>query len=348
MIHLCNNIFVTYAQTKQQHFQTDSIIVSKERISHIETPESKVLKQVTSLDLLFENSIEFFDSLIDRINSGESHKIIMYLDDTSFKEFIIKWIVSAFRNANLSELEEIVGVYYKHERDRSGGLRFESNGEDILFDSFSSSYWDIKSEEIKKVYEDKTYYDFNKVLTHRGYEHLIGNAILGDQGSYEELKSKMPKLYKMGLVREFGKVKILFTERIISLANSKEEINDKFVLGVDFYEEITKNDTNRKLLSQYTNKTSIFDNSLTEVIEYVGDLFSSNPKDVPLCTYNIENGESPSVSTMVEDLIGEDKFELLYYYFGENRYSPSWAEFTRSKKNEKNKNSYVAFGPVVL
>lgn len=350
MINLCSNIFVTYAHTKQFYYKTDSIIVSPDRLNHTSSTESQVLKQVQNLDDLFTDSMKFFDTLVNRIKNGESHRIIIYLAPGAFQEFIVKWLYSAFRNADLATLKEIIQKHADLELARSGGLRFEDpSGSVVDYASVHDSYWVINPAIVEQIHTDNNYYDVNLVFSERGYEHIIGNAILGDSGSRDELAGKLLDIQKMAILREFSKVKFLFSERVVQMSHADANIGNSIRLGNDFYAEIMDiHPSYPKLLSQFGNKTDIFDNDMVETIGLVADLFEKvNPKEVPLCTYFKKNGKMPSKDELLVDILNDDEYELLYYYFGNNRYNPAWPEFVRTKIGAENKGSYLAFGPAV-
>jgi hypothetical protein len=352
MINLCSNIFVTYAHTKQFYYRTDGIIVSQVRLNHIVSADSLVLKQVKTLDELFSDSMQFFDTLINRIKNDESHRIVIYLDPAAFQVFITKWLCSAFRYANLDILKEIIKKHADLELARSGGLRFEDpEGEPVDYESIHDLYWNIDPALIEDVHTKGSYYDVNLVFSERGYEHIIGNALLGDPESISTISGKLPDIRKMAVIREFDKVKFLFSERIIQLSHLNSAIGNAIKLGSDFYTEILGMNTSySKLLSRFEdkNKTTVFDEEMEGTITLVADLFADiNPKEVPLCTYVKENSKLPSVDVLLADILGDDEYELLYYYFGNNRYNPAWAEFIRTKMNSTSKGAYLAFGPAV-
>jgi hypothetical protein len=350
MINLCSNIFVTYAHTKQFYYKTDGIIVSPERLKHSISLDSQVLKQVQTLDELFTDSMKFFDTLINRINSDESHRIVLYLAPEAFKVFIVKWLYSAFRNADLDTLKEIIQKHADLELARSGGLRFEDfDGTTVEYDSIHDLYWNIDPAFIEQIHTGSSYYDVNLVFSERGYEHVIGNAILGAQDAKDVLSKKILDIQKMAILREFSKAEFLFSERVIQVSHANPAVGNAIRLGNDFYTEIMNTHSSYpKFLSQFDYKTDIFDNDMVDTINIVADLFAGiNPKEVPLCSYFKANGRMPTEAELLADLLSDDEYELLYYYFGNNRYNPAWAEFIRTKINAENKSSYIAFGPAV-
>ena len=347
MINLCSNIYVTYAHTKQFYYNTDSLIVSKIRIKHMESETSKVIKQVKELPLLIGNPINFFNRLISLADSSPGLRIVIYLDPSAFQEFIVKWLLSSYRNMDKISFIELINAMSDIEKSRSSGLRFQDyNGLDINYEEIHDLYWKIDPSVIDDVYSSKSYYDVDEVYSNRNFESLICNSILGDETSIKELKSKMPRLLKRSIIREFGKSIYLFTEKFIQTAHNNPDIGNKVTLGSDFYSDILEsNPIYSRLMSQYNNKSDIFDNDLDSVALVVADLFANCQAEVPLCTYYKKFGRYPTVDELFVDIIDADSYELLYYYFDNNRYSPDLVEFIRSKSKSGTPSMYLSFGP---
>lgn len=345
MIHLCNNIYVTYAHTKQFDYMTDSIIVSEVRIKHTKHAHSGVLRQVKKLSDLFSNSIYFFDDLISKIQNGENHKIILYLDPKAFKEFIVKWMLSVYRQSDILSFKEILSTLALIEKDRSGGLRFRNyDNESIPYTDVHDLYWNIEESFIEEMHSKELYYDVNAVYVYRGFEHLIGNSILNEPISIKELKGKLPALMDVAIIREFRKVKFLFSERLIELAHSDSEIGGCIRLGSDFPLKILSlNPSYSKLL--FKGGSDLYTTDRYNTMLLVADLFENSPLEVPICSYYKINSSLPSIDYALEDLLNDDVFEILYRYFTDNRYSPAWAEYIRSKSKLVNSKMFLAFGP---
>lgn len=339
MISLFSNAYVTYLHTKQTVYKADTVVVSENKVSMV---GRKILLQEKNLGSLMPNSMEFFSKLIDRIDKGKSDKIILCLDPSSFQEFIVRWLYSVFWNSDLNTLIEIVKKHAYHEKIRSGGLRFhDADGSDVKYEDIHDLYWGISDGFIEGIHSAGKYFDLNRDLirSRMSFEYLLGNTFLKDEYSISLLKEKLPSHINSALFHEFKSYRTNVVEKTLLYVAKYEDVGSVISLGKKYYHELTEgNDILGKLLTMKNSDKSIFDDCLIETAKFVGDFTSVT---TPICKYIIENGDIPPADVLIEDMVGEDKYEMLYRFYDKNRYNPMWIEFVR----EKNDQSLLAFGP---
>ena len=219
MIHLFSNVYLTYFETMQPENASGIVVGGIDRVSNfIQSTTTPRIGRHSSYNEVFGKP-EDFTELMASTHNGEK-KIIVYMDEINFKEFVIKWLKSGYVKASSDKLYQIYRFYGDCELTKVDRVKlFEDGNQKCNALEKIKQYWNLSKDEFLDLYKDIPKYEFpNEVYQTLGYELVITNALLGSEYYQNKLKDKAFVLY--------GK---MYPDGTLS----KEEVYEDVVTGKD-------------------------------------------------------------------------------------------------------------------
>jgi hypothetical protein len=196
MIHLFSNVYLTYFETKQPEMAAGIVVGGTDRVSNfIESTTTVRIGRYSSYSEVLGKPEDFTD-LVTSTFEGQK-KIIIYMDEVNFKEFIIKWLKSGYVRADLEKLYQIYRFYGDCELTKTDRIKlFEDGYKKCNAKEKIRQYWNLSKEDFLRSCGNIPKYELpNEVYRTLGYEFLITNALLGSEYYQNKLKDRALELY---------------------------------------------------------------------------------------------------------------------------------------------------------
>lgn len=162
MIHIFDKLYITYAETSVgpdslERMSEDYIQIIDKSLFNIEhkTYEKKRLFYKKSVDELLESfgdGNNLFDFIDKVLKNSATNKVIIYADEKSLNEFIIRWWKAIFPNLSLNGLYSLYSSYADSETlqmsKSASYINIAVDSSNIPFRYFSKIYWDKSINEI--------------------------------------------------------------------------------------------------------------------------------------------------------------------------------------------------------
>jgi hypothetical protein len=237
MIHLFDKVYITYAETYEgpsgaARLPESFIRVIDRGLSFIYNRdyEKNLIGYGKNLNELLSNFLDdedFFTKIQDEILSGKSPKVIIYADEFSMLQFLIKWWKTVFPNITSEGAYALYKCYADSETLRTVrnnnflDISVKSNKEN--FDKFCKTYWNEEENIFKQKF--KEYSPFNissKFVNTCSIEFLIMDYMVSGK-ICDSLVKKINHLYNKKFVYEITNL-IKFAQHAIYILGFTDSI----------------------------------------------------------------------------------------------------------------------------
>jgi hypothetical protein len=235
MLHLFNRVYATSDAQIDVNF--DRIVISNRfGIPMLESLDRVVNGQLVlhakSLSELYSNNeVESFVSLVTLINdyaTNSNKRLMIYLDDASFMEFMCNWSKFVFKQIDATNAWLILRKYVEKEKLHQSWRMNTSSMTVDLYPGINKDDFFAKFAETKAIRINETYHTIKQGL---GLEYLIA-SYLTDQSSSEELKYSLKNIVRRTL-----------EELALEIKQSVYKNHHKTTFNFDYDIEFFKNST---------------------------------------------------------------------------------------------------------
>ena len=343
MIHFFDRVYLSYAEASVGAEAIDRTsecfiqIVDKGLVYLENTIHSKKRlfynKDVRSFLSNFPSDEDFFQDLLTRLDSGESKKIMIYVDELAMTELLIRWWKALFPNITAK------GIYalYVNFGDHQSILNYHSrtyldltvNTAQVPFSKFSHLYWDSSFEKIQGLFELYPAFKISQEVKSKcGIEFKILNFLIEERPAYlPSLIEIMKSLYQKKVMDEVTGIKRMI-ERSLFYMRDYFEPEQLLLNGQSIKKALLSNNTLKFVLDEkIENSKSSYQyllynydlpklaKVLIEIDHYL--ILSSNPNasvislDNPCLTHISENsGPVDYVGVLRDEISGKSSFQL--------------------------------------
>ncbi len=304
MIHLYSNVYLTYFETQQPDWSDGIIIGAPDRKNNfISATNSRWRGRYTTMEELFGNDgvqeEASFLKLYEESQNGEI-KTLLYMDAPNFRRFIIRWLYSGFNKASKETLFQIYMFYRSFELTKFDRVKvFGDNNTSCDPTALVDTYWNIPKEEFLTM-DIKKFTFPNELYRSIGYEHVVSNAILGNQYYQKRLKELIPFLYNEKIEDRAVHIGMIYTVWALSHCNDWDMKSDFYELMVQKYPIMGRISENSQLGYDLVEVSKEVDEVVT------GKRYVSSP----ICRRIKEIGHY-TVDEIYADIIGDDKLEIM-------------------------------------
>lgn len=356
MIHIFDKIYISYAETS---VSPDSPGVLPESFVRIidkglihmgefihakrQLDYGKSIKEVLEK---YESEEHFFNTLLQEISSGKSPKIIIYLDENSMLEFLIRWWKAIFPNLTSEGGYALYQSFSDSEtlqpaKTRESFLDITVKSDKITFDKFAFAYWN----ESKSMFTDKfnSHPAFNlpiSMTSKCSLEFLIMDYVQNPNEMKPELMAKISKLYRRQLTIQIFTMVRAFQYKLYFLASEINTLSQGAFLDGKTIKEALTSDSRFKIIYDYNIQES------SKMLDYIDETYELQKvcKDLmeleilwsgkqgfdvetikkldPLVAYYGEHGTHPDiVLAMNEEIRRPGKYKLFDGLINKNRFN---------------------------
>lgn len=353
MIHLVNKVYITYAESDIAH-KNDKVVgehcirVIGQGLVGLDHADEKVKARniintpsLTKLVEYFGSDQALFDFMINRIRTGATPKITMYLDQDAMLEILIRWWKALMPNLTAETGYALYKNYGDAEILRSDKeevfIDYLVDSSPISFKDFANKYWGKTQEEFIAKFESLEAFQVSEeVLDQCSIEFLMVNYLLDNNFSKKNLLlERISKFYKKTLVSEIFHAKREIERRTHLFMNDEAfELNGQSVIPTiqsnikyNFLLDpmITKSTKTYDYLKQNTNLRQICLTILRNEIEFAKyqDIAAATVvADFPAVNCIAENKEEPTAQELLDQEVNnESKFRLFKNLTRSNRYN---------------------------
>lgn len=360
MIHLFDSLYITYAEcavgpeslskTTYNFFQIiDKGLIN---IDHKYFKEFRYFyaKDIKTVIENYGSSIEFFTFIENELKKDHVDKIVIYADEKSMSEFLIRWWKGIFPNIKLDGIISLFNLFADSETLQGNNpysfINLAVDSTNIPFQYFSKIYWDKSSEQIRGL--DSLYNAFEvpeAVLDELSIEYKILSYIIDKRSiNIDLLEEKLLSIYKKRFMREVYGIRRMglrslprliaynFPEVPVSTYIKRMSNLEKLKGPLDFSQEFFLDhelDESEKSFD-YFFKEYDYIKILNDLLKVEKILIYNGPfsdeltkADNPYITFFLENNRHPSVDELIEDLAsGTNRFQVLKNLEQENKANP--------------------------
>lgn len=383
MIHFFDRVYLSYAEASVGAEAIDRtsecfIQIVDKGLVYLENPihSKKRLYYNQNVRTFLENFSSdegFFQDLLTRLNSGESKKIMIYVDEHAMTELLIRWWKALFPKISAK------GIYalYVNFGDHQSILNYHSrtyldltvNSAQIPFSKISHLYWDSSYEKIQGLFELYPAFDLSEEVKSKcGIEFKILNFLIEERPAYlPSLIETMKSLYQKKVMDELTGIKRMI-ERSLFYMHDYFGPDELLLNGHSIKKSVKASDALKFILDERVenSKTSyqyLLDNydlpSLAKVLIEIDHYLnlSSNPKasvislDNP-CLDHISKNSGPVdyVEVLRNEISGKSSFQLFKRMIQKKRMNSFLVPAFNNLLNNRNENqeliSEFSFGAV--
>lgn len=358
MIHIFDKFYITYAETSVGPDALDKmsenyIQVIDKNLVHIDhhTYAKNRLFYTKSLSELFENfdSINDFFTYIDKkLSESNIGKIILYADEKSFNEFLIRWWKGIFPNLSLNGLYSLYSNFSDSEilqmSKSASYLNIAVDSSNIPFKYFSKIYWEKSIHEIEGL--SSLYQEFDipeSIIRKSSIEFRTMNFLLGTLKEEEThaLLNFVANLYKKMFMSEVCGIKRMVERSIYNFDKTTIDIEGGLKLAPrSLVKEIENNSSLSFILDGEIRESRASYDYLTQkydLIEFSKNLIELDYKmnsrlnlkreslfqDNPCLAYYLENDNHPNFSDLLEsECNGTSSFQIFKKMTQRNKVNP--------------------------
>ena len=156
MIHIFDKVYLTYAEMTvgpsaiERMAETYIQVIDKNliHIDHHHYNKNRIAytKSIQELLTQFESDYSFFEYINNELTNSSTNKIIIYADEKSFNEFLIRWWRGIFPNLTIKSLYSLYSSYADSEilqiSEFSNYINIAADSANIPFKYFSKIYWE--------------------------------------------------------------------------------------------------------------------------------------------------------------------------------------------------------------
>lgn len=355
MIHIFDKVYITYAETYegpsgQARLPESFVRVIDRGLSFIYNRDYEKnlvdqAKNLTDLFSKFQNEEDFFIKVQEEISSGKSPKVIIYADEFSMLQFLIKWWKAVFPNITSDGAYALYKCYGDSERLRTvknnNFLDITIKNSKENFENFCNTYWNEEKNIFKEKF--KEYASFNlssKFLDKCSVEFLMLDFMVSGK-IRDSLTKKIEHLYNKKFIYEltdlikYSQHNIYFMGFIDDVLKEGCLLDDKSL--IPFLDSSSKYKVIHDYLIQYNIKSLdyISDNyELQKICKDLIDLdFETNKRfgldlngsklDNPCVSYYADNGKHVTPKEIIElEANLKSNYDLFSDLITKNRFNP--------------------------
>lgn len=360
MIHLFDRLYITYAEcavgpeslSKITHNFFQIIDKGLIAIDHKYFSQFRYFyaKDINTVLNQYGNSKTLFTFIENEFKKGDTDKIIIYADEKSLTEFLIRWWKGIFPNIQLEGIISLFNLFADSETLQGNNpysfINLAVDSTNIPFQYFSKIYWDKSSEQIRGL---DSLYDAFEIpqsivnglsIEFQIFSHKMDNTSI----NFELLDKKLLSIYKKRFMREVYGIRRmglrslprliefnypdLQTDKHIERISGLDKIDGKLNFSQKFFLDHDLDESEASF--DYFFQEYEFTKILTDLIEVEKILIYNGPfsddltkADNPFISFFLENNRHPTTLELLDDLISnKNRFRVLKNLEQENKVNP--------------------------
>lgn len=359
MIHITDKLYITYAESSlspsDENRVTEAFIqIIDKNLSVISFPayDAKRLHHTKTIDELihkYESDQLFFEGCKDIVISGRTPKVVIYADENSFTEFLVRWWKGLFPSITVNGAFALYRLFGDSEslrnKNRANFLSFTGVAQDGLFDNVMKLYWGKTKEEFSIVFNAASGFKVDASIKKScSIEYHLMNYMLDSEYSEKSyLLEKVKSLFNKKLMKEIYYMKETIEEGLYALAATETLLADNalfnensiavsvkknakllFILDDNIneskagYEHVEKNYN----LPKFAFNLLTLDNQINK---HLLNSEKSVEIDNPCLDYISKERRTPEATELLEmevEGLGKSHFKLLDILIKKNRLNP--------------------------
>lgn len=257
MIHIFDKLYITYAETvvgadSHERIADDYIQLIDKGLGYIDNNMHRkrrffYAKNLTEMINHFESEKDFFDKIQERLDFSSTSKLIIYADEVSMIEFLIRWWKGIFPNLTIDGLSALYFNYADSEiiqlAKTRNYLNIAVDCAKVPYKNLSTSYWRKSKEELRGLFELYPAFAVPNFARFKcSIEFKFIDYHLNNNSEYLHfLIQKMSKIYKKAFVNEVCGIKRMVERNLYSIALLDKSFSDQILFGADTMEDFIKN-----------------------------------------------------------------------------------------------------------
>ena len=263
MIHIFDKVYLTYAEMTvgpsaiERMAETYIQVIDKNliHIDHHHYNKNRIAytKSIQELLTQFESDYSFFEYINNELTNSSTNKIIIYADEKSFNEFLIRWWRGIFPNLTIKSLYSLYSSYADSEilqiSEFSNYINIAADSANIPFKYFSKIYWEKSIQEIEGLYNLYPPFEVpDSVLIKSSLEFQIFNFKMFPSHDHSRLLLLIDTLYKKTFMAEICGAKRMIERCLPFLISEIEEHKKIYTLAPKRMVEIIETSSSLKFI----------------------------------------------------------------------------------------------------
>lgn len=257
MIHFFDRVYLSYAEASVgaeaiERTSENFIQIVDKGLVYLENPihtKKRLFYNQNVKNFLenFKTDEEFFQDLLNRLSSGDSKKIMIYVDEHAMLELLIRWWKALFPNITAKGIHALYVNFGDHQTIQNSHSRtyldLTVNSKHISFEKFGHLYWDSSLEKIQGLFELYPAFEISEEVKAKcSVEFKMLNFLMEDRPAYlPSLIETMKSLYQKKVMDEITGIKRMI-ERSLFYMNDYFESNQLTLNGSSIQKVLQSNE----------------------------------------------------------------------------------------------------------